>query len=140
MAPVCERVTEPPLVVLANCATAVVSEVDPLPELTVKMPEDVIRPEPVMVPLPAVPKVTPPSAVIAPLTEILFPLFVVTDSDPAPSLLAFNWMPPVCESVIDPPPVVLVSCPAAVVKVVAPLPVLSVRIPLVVNVPVLFIV
>ncbi len=88
--PVCERVIDPPLVVLASWATAVVSDVEALPAFTVNVPDEVNSPEPVIVPVPAVPSVIPPLAVVAPLTEILLPLFVVTDSEPAPSLLAFN--------------------------------------------------
>ncbi len=90
MAPVCESVTDPPLVVLVNCPTAVVSEVAPLPAVIVSMPDEVSRPEPVIVPAPAVAKVIPPLAVVAPLMEMLLPLLVVTDNEPAPSLLAFN--------------------------------------------------
>ncbi len=56
----------------------------------VKIPNEVSRPEPVIVPAPDVPKVIPPLAVVAPLTEMLLPLLVVTDNAPAPSLLAFN--------------------------------------------------
>ncbi len=58
--------------------------------MTVRTPLDASNPEPVIVPVPEVPSVIPPLAVVAPLTLILLPLLVVTDSEPAPSLLAFN--------------------------------------------------
>jgi hypothetical protein len=77
----------------------------------------------------------PPLAVVAPLTDMLLPLLVVTDNEPAPSALASSCRPPVCEIVIDPPPVVLANCPAAAVKLVAAVPVLRVKVLLVVNVP-----
>ncbi len=68
----------------------------PLLEVKDKAPVEVSTPEPVMVALPDVPvdKLIPPLAVTAPLTLMLFE-FVVTDNEPAPSLLALSWMAPV---------------------------------------------
>ncbi len=61
----------------------------------VKRPLESTAPEPPIVPPPDVVKVTPPLAVTVPLTVIMLPLLVVTESEPAPSLLAFNCILPV---------------------------------------------
>ncbi len=72
-----------------------VSDVEPEPAVMVRPDVDASKPEPVIVPLPEVARVMPPLAVVAPLTEMLLPLLVVTESDPAPSALASSCMPPV---------------------------------------------
>ncbi len=79
-----------PVELPANCAVAVLTVITPEPPLRVTMPDELSDPEPVIVPVPAVPKVIPPLAVTVPLTEMLLPLLVVTDREPVPLLLAFN--------------------------------------------------
>ncbi len=112
------------------------TDVVPLPEVKDKAPLDVSVPEPVIVAVPEVPvdKLMPPLAVTVLLTVMLLPL-VVRENDPAPSLLLFSCMAPVCETVTEPPLVVLVSCAAAVVTDVAAVPALIVNVPVVLNVP-----
>lgn len=80
-----------PVSLTFNVATLVLIVVAPLPEVKDSAPVDVRTPAPVMVAVPDVPvdKVMPPFAVTVPLTEMLLAL-VVTDNEPAPSLLVLS--------------------------------------------------
>ncbi len=77
-----------PVSSMLTVGTFVETVVAPLPEVNDRAPVDVRTPEPVMVALPLVPvdNVIPPLAVTVLATDTL-PAFVVTENDPAPSLL-----------------------------------------------------
>ncbi len=126
----CVTVT-PPVKLRLRVATLVSTFAVPLPPFNVNAPVEFKMPLPLIVPVPLVPKVMPPFAVMVPLTVRLLPEFAVTDKVPAPKLLAFRVIDPVCVSVTEPPDVVLVSCPADVVSDVLPLPALIVKEPVV---------
>ncbi len=75
--------TEPPEVVLASCAAAVVTEVAAVPALIVSMPPVVRSPDPDIVLVPLTPRVMPPLAVIG-LDKVMAPADVVREMLPDP--------------------------------------------------------